>query len=251
MKNELTDKLENKKSYREIKNIILVFSLLFMICAIVMGILYFVVDKQPFGTFGSICATIAIGLIPFFIHYNDAYLSVRERDSKIKDDTVVDLKHFSNILSDSRNAFVSSVLSSFNSYYKLERFKTNFLTQDRMQVVNSMENAILAINPNWQNQLYTCIQNCLYILPNDDVMNKAGATPTQQLDLFIDYLLFLLNELEIIAYNFINLRINKETYVREEQKILERRYFDSYFILVKVNCNKSYENIEIACDIMN
>lgn len=244
-------KIATEHEYRVKKVIILVVSLVFMVAAITFGIVNFVVDCAAFGVFGTIFATIAIGLIPFFVHVNDSYLHLKKIDREIKADTLKDLKHFSEIVSNPKNSFVSSVLTAFVNYYGLNRFQSVFLKNDKRMVANNIENAIIAINPNWQAQLLMLINSYWYLLPNDDLMKNSGITPVQKLDLFIDYLFFFLNELEIIAYNFINFRTNKEQYVREEQKILERTYFKSYFILIKTNSNTSYENIEIACDIMN
>ncbi len=243
---------------RVIKRFLFIASGLLLVTSVVFGIV--VLSKcndlscatlcDCLGKAGSIFATISIGLIPLIVSINGKIENEIELKREDQENTAFDLHDFTDLLSNDRTVFVTNTLGQFKDIYNLDRFRKDFFSNNKATICNDMENAIIATDVNWPKRLLDAIKSNLYYLKVDDQITKTQ-NDSHMIDLFIEYLYFILDKLEIYAYNFINIRTLPGTYKREIAPFVKDIYFWSYFILVKTHNNNNFPSIDVACDIIN
>lgn len=242
--------VKNKSKYRYLERFFIIALTILLLFAFSCLILVLCCNNNiTYYYAGTISAAIAVGLIPLLVFVDNLLKKKDEEKFKERVATSKHLKMFGSIMAESENSFTQAVISKFCLRLNLKRFFNDFYSLNHNTVINNMETAITASNKSWSCVLEDIIDE-LIKLPDFKGLSLEGFNKQGKLDFFFSKLLHLFNLYETLAYDFLNLNVNFDTFMEEESKIIVNDYFQAYFILFKGNSSNSFPLVDAMCNVI-
>lgn len=256
-----------KKTRRAFLFVAFILAGLSLACIHVFIVLYFTSQnkgshyyKELFYWCSMCFATLCLCVLPIMSYYKSIEEKEESRLKQEAENTTRVLNEIGELIHSKDFKLANSVLRSFLSKASASEICNSFHEYGSNKLfVNDFENAInsqIAKNAStepakdrfpetkWQFMLANSVlENWFHA---EDFNNKYDKT-YQKIDAAINSLIYILNKLEIISYQFLDIRINKEVFIDEIFEMIDRLYSKAYYILFKTKIHTSFPRIDSMC----
>lgn len=198
--------------------------------------------------------TICLCILPIMSFLNGLQ-SKKEADIRTTlNSTSCVLNGYAELVNSNEYRFAASVLSCFyidlgvtDKVESFHYFDSNRVFYDSIE--SSIKTAVISNNhPNrkdWHDYLGEAINDCWHLFTLDVSLKSIDLSI--KIDYFYKSLLYAANKMEVMAYEFLQIKIDKKTFVEELYSRIDRFYIMAYFILHEIGYLAEFPNLDSAC----
>lgn len=260
--------IENIKKIRKSFLIVaFVLAILSLACIVTFLVLFFVSQdngahyyRELFYWCSMCLATLCLCVLPIMSYYKSIEEKEENRLKSVAETTSGVLSEISELIHSKDFKLANSVIRSFCSkasaleicncfheYNSNKLFVNDFDNSLNAQIAKNspeMPNNDRFPETKWQFMFANSVLDNWFHA--DDINNKYEKT-YQKLDAAVGSLIYILNKLEIISYQFLDIRINKEVFIDEIYEMIDCLYSRAYYVLFKLKIHTSFPRIDSMC----